>query len=228
MPLSCPWSMLSLTLATRLWMLSCSGVGTKSDTHRHWGLLTVCGVSQTLQPQSLIKSIWPRHHSGGITFHVCPLPPAQQVSKVIRQKAASPYWIPHRFGGRMHDAWHWPKAADVECLDSFGDAFWQHHQLAAAAAETLDVVWHPRDRFARAHLHLGVLVQPIVGFVQQLPARHSSLRQSVDRPQRNTPEIKVKSRIKCSLNKTDRADISRIGIGQTSPPVLSPGELDET
>ena len=52
------------------------------------------------------------------------------------------------------------------------DALRQQHLLAVA--EPLGIVRHPRDRLARAHLHVGVLVQPLVGALHQLPVSTAS------------------------------------------------------
>ena len=52
------------------------------------------------------------------------------------------------------------------------DALRQQHLLAVA--EPLGIVRHPRDRLARAHLHVGVLVQPLVGALHQLPVSTTS------------------------------------------------------
>jgi len=59
-------------------------------------------------------------------------------------------------------------------LDSFSDSFREHHELAAAAAQRLDIMWHPRDRLTWSHLHVAVLVKPVIGAVQQLPVHNSS------------------------------------------------------
>lgn len=47
--------MLTLTFDTKLCMWSFSGDGAKSEKHKYWGLLTVCGTSHSLRQRSSHK-----------------------------------------------------------------------------------------------------------------------------------------------------------------------------